>query len=157
MSLRAYTDQLTGIPNRNAFISKINTLDLEKAVIVAFDLNNLKYYNDHFGHDRGDVLLKTMAQKLQDVFDDNAYRIGGDEFEVVLDECTKDDLWALLEKFEEEEKTFNSEKHDIYLQAAYGVGYYQGSDSINDILKMADENMYMHKKFLKSKGSGIYR
>lgn len=153
----AYTDQLTGIPNRNAFISKINTLDLEKAVIVAFDLNNLKYYNDHFGHDRGDVLLKTMAQKLQDVFDDNAYRIGGDEFEVVLDECTKDDLWALLEKFEEEEKTFNSEKHDIYLQAAYGVGYYQGSDSINDILKMADENMYMHKKFLKSKGSGIYR
>lgn len=153
----AYTDQLTGIPNRNAFISKINNIDIEKVMLVSFDLNNLKYYNDRFGHDKGDHLLVTMAETLKRVFGNNAYRIGGDEFEVVLEDGDRDILWALLEKFEGEEEKFNKEKHSIYLQSAYGVGYYQGEASINAILKMADQNMYMHKKFLKSKGIGVLK
>ena len=153
----AYTDQLTGLWNRNAFISRISHIDLEKVMVVAFDLNNLKYYNDRYGHDKGDLLLVSMAQTLREVFGENAYRIGGDEFEVIMEDCTRDELWTLLEKFESQEEKFNKGEHGIYLQAAYGVGYYQGGDSINDIIKIADENMYMHKKFLKSKGIGVLK
>ena len=48
----------------------------------------------------------------------------------------------------------NNSDSDIFLQAAYGVGYCQNGESINDIMKMADQNMYTHKKFLKTKGDG---
>lgn len=153
----AYKDQLTEINNRNAFISRINNLDISKVIIISFDLNNLKYYNDNFGHDRGDLLLKSMALTLKEVFGDNAYRIGGDEFEVILSGTSVDEVWTLLSIFETKEGMFNKENKGVILQSAYGVGFYQEGFTINDIIKMADENMYTHKKFLKSKGVNILR
>ena len=153
----AYKDQLTEINNRNAFISRINNLDISKVIIISFDLNNLKYYNDNFGHDRGDLLLKSMALTLKEVFGDNAYRIGGDEFEVILSGMSVDEVWTLLSIFETKEDMFNKGNKGVILQSAYGVGFYQEGFTINDIIKMADENMYTHKKFLKSKGVNILR
>ena len=150
----AYTDSLTGLFNRNAFISRLANIDIKNVTIVSFDLNNLKYYNDYHGHDKGDQLLICMAEKLRKVFGDNAYRIGGDEFEVILENVSQEDLWKMLEQFEAEEESYNNSDSDIFLQAAYGVGYCQNGESINDIMKMADQNMYTHKKFLKAKGDG---
>lgn len=150
----AYTDSLTGLFNRNAFISRLANIDIKNVTIVSFDLNNLKYYNDYHGHDKGDQLLICMAEKLRKVFGDNAYRIGGDEFEVILENVSQEDLWKMLEQFETEEESYNNSDSDIFLQAAYGVGYCQNGESINDIMKMADQNMYTHKKFLKAKGDG---
>ena len=150
----AYTDSLTGLFNRNAFISRLANIDIEKVTIVSFDLNNLKYYNDYHGHDKGDQLLICMAEKLRKIFGDNAYRIGGDEFEVILENVSQENLWKMLEQFEAEEEIYNNSGSDIFLQAAYGVGYCQNGESINDIMKMADQNMYTHKKFLKTKGGG---
>ena len=150
----AYTDSLTGLFNRNAFISRLANIDIEKVTIVSFDLNNLKYYNDYHGHDKGDQLLICMAEKLRKIFGDNAYRIGGDEFEVILENVSQENLWKMLEQFEAEEEIYNNSGSDIFLQAAYGVGYCQNGESINDIMKMADQNMYTHKKFLKTKGCG---
>lgn len=151
----AYTDQLTEINNRNAFVSRINSVDISNIVIISFDLNNLKYYNDNFGHDKGDLLLKSMALTLKDVFGDDVYRIGGDEFEAVLIDTSIDDVWKMLNTFEEKEVEFNKSDKGIVLQSAYGVGFYEEGGTINDILKMADENMYTHKKFLKNKGVNI--
>ena len=96
-----------------------------------------------------------MALTLKDVFGDDVYRIGGHEFEAVLIDTSIDDVWKMLNTFEEKEVEFNKSDKGIVLQSAYGVGFYEEGGTINDILKMADENMYTHKKFLKNKGVNI--
>lgn len=148
----AYTDSLTNIKNRNAFISDTKDIELDELVIIAFDLNSLKYYNDNFGHDKGDKLIIGMAEILKKVFGDKAYRIGGDEFEVVI--YDKDmNIDSLLLKFEQEEKKFNADNKDgIKIRAAYGYCRYDGEDGhdINYMINTADKRMYEHKKYLKN-------
>lgn len=145
----AFTDSLTGINNRNAFVSKLASSNVEKSSILSFDVNNLKYYNDNFGHDKGDELLTSMANTLKKVFDNNVYRMGGDEFIVLLDIIEKDEIENLIEKFEEEVKTFNSE-NKIILQSAYGYASYEDGKTYDDLIKEADKKMYICKK--KQKG-----
>lgn len=148
----AYTDSLTNIKNRNAFISDTKDIELDELVIIAFDLNSLKYYNDNFGHDKGDKLIIGMAEILKKVFGDRAYRIGGDEFEVVIyDKGINID--SLLLRFEQEEKKFNADNKDgIKIRAAYGYCKYDGQEGhdINYMINTADKRMYEHKKYLKN-------
>lgn len=148
----AYIDSLTNIKNRNAFISDTKDIDLDGLVIIAFDLNSLKYYNDNFGHDKGDKLIIGMAEIIKKVFGNKAYRIGGDEFEVVMYEKGID-IDSLLLSFEQEEKKFNADNKDgIKIRAAYGYCRYDGKDGhdINYMINTADKRMYEHKKFLKN-------
>lgn len=92
MELMAHTDVLTGLGNRRAFES-----DLESEVarayrvgyslsVLALDVDTLKQLNDSEGHERGDALLRTIAQSLQECFFDlgRVYRIGGDEYAAIL-------------------------------------------------------------------------
>ena len=148
----AYTDSLTNIKNRNAFISDTKDIELDNLIIVAFDLNDLKYYNDNFGHDKGDKLITGMAEILKKVFGDKAYRIGGDEFEIVI--YDKDiNIDSLLLRFEQEEKKFNADNKDgIKLRAAYGYCRYDGEDGhdIHYMINTADKRMYEHKKYIKN-------
>lgn len=148
----AYTDSLTNIKNRNAFISDTKDIELDELIIIAFDLNSLKYYNDNFGHDKGDKLIIGMAEILKKVFGDKAYRIGGDEFEVII--YDKDiNIDSLLLRFEQEEKKFNADNKDgIKIRAAYGYCRYDGEDGhdINYMINTADKRMYEHKKYLKN-------
>lgn len=81
-------DTLTGLQNRNAWNDKIEEIinKTTEVGIVFADLNNLKYANDHFGHLAGDALINTFADILKSTFDErNIYRIGGDEFVVVVE------------------------------------------------------------------------
>lgn len=141
----AFTDPLTGINNRNAFVTKLSSSNVENSSILSFDVNNLKYYNDNFGHDKGDELLTSMANTLKKVFDNNVYRMGGDEFIVLLDIIEKDKIENLIEKFEEEVKNFNNE-NKIVLQSAYGYATYEDGKTYDDLIKEADKKMYICKK-----------
>lgn len=148
----AYTDALTKLKNRNAFISDTKDIELESLVIIAFDLNNLKYYNDNFGHDKGDKLLIAMADIMRDVFGSKSYRIGGDEFCVIMRETDSTAINSLLVGFEQKEKEYNAINSDgIKVQAAYGYCKYDGLEEhdINYMINAADELMYEHKRFLK--------
>lgn len=149
----AYTDTLTNLKNRNAFISDTKDISLNNLIIIAFDLNSLKYYNDNFGHDMGDKLLIAMADILKNVFGDRAYRIGGDEFEVIMYNSDELAVDALLLKFEQKEKEYNAtNNHGIKVQAAYGYCVYNENEdyNINIMINTADKRMYEHKKYLKS-------
>lgn len=149
----AYTDTLTNLKNRNAFISDTKDLSLNNLIIIAFDLNSLKYYNDNFGHDMGDKLLIAMADILKNVFGDRAYRIGGDEFEVIMYNSNELVVDTLLLKFEQKEKEYNAtNNHGIKVQAAYGYCAYNENEdyNINIMINTADKRMYEHKKYLKS-------
>src|SRR5690606_24729117 len=89
----ALEDPLTGLPNRRAF-QRVLRRALARALrqgarmaLVLIDVDGLKPVNDSFGHDRGDLLLRSIAERLSRVVRgaDLVCRIGGDEFGVVLD------------------------------------------------------------------------
>jgi diguanylate cyclase (GGDEF)-like protein len=85
---RAYTDAMTGLPNRAAFETALATLTCDTpgawALFVA-DLDNLKLVNDTFGHHAGDALLRMAAKRISAaVLPDRTFRIGGDEFAIIL-------------------------------------------------------------------------
>lgn len=145
----AYTDVLTGIKNRNAFVSELQTSNLETSSIISFDVNGLKYYNDNFGHDKGDELLTSMSDTLKKVFNESVYRMGGDEFIVLLDTVDKGKIVEMLEKFENEIEAFNKQ-NKIVLQSAYGYSIYEKGKTYDDMIKEADRNMYICKR--KQKG-----
>ena len=80
----AYHDKLTGLLNRAAFIVDTDpyVTDPENYVVAVLDLNNLKYCNDHLGHEMGDKYICDSAEIIQSTFGTigNCYRMGGDEF-----------------------------------------------------------------------------
>ena len=86
----AYHDGLTGLMNRNAFTTSLDSLireHPEHAFTVLFiDLDRFKQVNDSFDHSCGDEVLKAVAARLQALFreDDTIARMGGDEFTVIL-------------------------------------------------------------------------
>jgi diguanylate cyclase (GGDEF)-like protein len=86
---RAFTDTLTGLPNREAFNLALAALNCEVPgawALFAVDLDNLKFVNDTFGHQAGDCLLKAAGDRISNsVRPGRTYRIGGDEFAVILD------------------------------------------------------------------------
>jgi len=88
---RAYIDGLTGLDNRTAYEEHVSQLDEEirggtaDFSIAVFDLNSLKEVNDRYGHKRGDEVIHAAALALRDAFPEGKiYRIGGDEFLVIL-------------------------------------------------------------------------
>ena len=94
---QAYTDPLTGLGNRTAYEDHVNRLQdsiqahLAAFTVVLVDLNGLKRINDNLGHDQGDAAIRQVADGLQVAFKEaNLYRIGGDEFVVILEGRTID-------------------------------------------------------------------
>lgn len=87
------TDELTRCFNRHAYEERINNLDLrEEWIYISMDLNNLKHINDSLGHAAGDELICAAADCMRESFGKygNVYRIGGDEFVVIITGNTKE-------------------------------------------------------------------
>ena len=84
MEMLAYHDKLTGTYNRAAFIVDTDpyAVEPENYVVVVLDLNNLKYCNDHLGHEMGDKYICDSAEIIRNTFGTigSVYRMGGDEF-----------------------------------------------------------------------------
>lgn len=159
----AYTDGLTGVGNTTAFREKLDSLELVKVNydsigIVQLDINNLKVVNDTLGHSTGDDLIKVGARVIKESFGTigEVYRIGGDEFAVIVtcDHAPQrcDEAAAKFETILEE---YNSNpKARFKLQIAYGIAFYKhdysGSDLfLREIQKQADVLMYNNKREIK--------
>lgn len=147
---KAYLDQLTGIKNKTAFEEETNDISVKDIVLIMVDANYLKQVNDMFGHQKGDVCIVSIATALCQVFGKDAcYRVGGDEFFVVI---KKDEYQP---KMLEELKKYLIEKSkqtelEGWLSAAVGVAI--GSNETFDELKNnADKAMYADKKSEKEK------
>ncbi len=89
---RAYIDGLTGLNNRAAYEEHVDRLEDEirggtaDFAIAVFDVNSLKEFNDRYGHKKGDEVIRSAAAALQSTFrEGKLYRIGGDEFLVILE------------------------------------------------------------------------
>jgi diguanylate cyclase (GGDEF)-like protein/PAS domain S-box-containing protein len=77
----AHHDALTGLPNRRRLMEELERVE-ERHLLVFFDLDGFKLYNDSFGHPEGDLLLRRLGRKLSETLgsDGRAFRLGGDEF-----------------------------------------------------------------------------
>ncbi len=157
MEKLAYNDGLTGLLNRLAFTQEENRIkekESGKYVLVQLDINFLKQVNDNYGHAEGDRFIIAAAELINDTFGryGKCYRIGGDEFFVILDgKNPEKDYEKAAAVFEDGMKKVNDENSfPIPLKIAYGKAVYvPGNDSFDEAEKTADNLMYEHKKLLK--------
>ena len=151
----ANKDPLTGVKNQRAYIEnekRILSLTSTDAGypygLVVCDVNDLKYVNDKLGHDYGDRYLTRACQIICQVFKRSpVYRIGGDEFVVIIegeDYMNRSELLEQLCKISME----NAATKDGVVIAA-GMAVRHKDEDFNSVFRQADENMYIHKKELK--------
>lgn len=145
----AYTDILTGLPNRTAFEEEMKRnregKETEQLMIMVADLNNLKYINDHFGHSKGDEAIRLTADCLRDCFKETrCFRIGGDEFCVIISGMAQA---AFQKKFENFKKRVEDENKNLSYRLSVAAGYYETTNTdIDEGFKTADMRMYECKK-----------
>jgi len=154
----AYTDSLTGLKNRTSFddmISDLNkTLKIKNDVfIIVFDINNLKHVNDSLGHHEGDRLIYNASRLIKECFDKvgEIYRIGGDEFAVVITGYVEFVVTGELVNFDEKIKEYNSQEGYFDIAIAYGMASFKNSEDkdFHSVFARADGEMYKCKKLQK--------
>jgi diguanylate cyclase (GGDEF)-like protein len=155
----ALMDMLTGCYNRNSYRNDTsNWKNLNGVLLLTCDLNNLKQCNDTLGHAFGDKYITDSAAMLKKIFSQHGkvYRIGGDEFCIIIPDSSKCDIETLLASLTEEERIYNDASDVINIQIACGYAEYDAeTDSdIEDIRNRADELMYKNKKEIKDSFGG---
>lgn len=145
----AYIDALTDIPNRMAYMEKIHELERMSAqaapvAIIILDLDHFKHINDTWGHSIGDEVLKQAADRLAGIFSDEnstVYRIGGDEFAVIVTGTGED---AILEKLEKLGK-IQEGKVPYSISCGYSFVDRTEKSATDQAFSRADAMMYANK------------
>jgi diguanylate cyclase (GGDEF)-like protein len=152
----AALDQLTGLYNRRSGEQRL-AQEMSRAqrhgrplTVLLTDLDGLKHANDTYGHACGDLILKTFAERLQRAIrgSDLAVRLGGDEFMVVLPECKTEEVRHVLGRLDGLEVDYNREK--IPCHFSRGWTDYRPGESMQDLLKRADDALYANKRATKN-------
>ena len=162
LKLKAHTDPLTGATNRNLFYLKFNQSIIQAkrqkhALATLFiDLDNFKRINDNYGHEAGDIVLKSVVDRLHDNRReiDLVARIGGDEFVVLLYDCKSREaalqvaeklLQAIIKPIE------TSESRLVAVSASIGISIYpEHGDKPDELMRAADLAMYRVKQGAKN-------
>lgn len=157
----ALRDSMTNVGNKAAFTSAITKLsDNEEYGIVLMDVNNLKMINDTYGHDAGDAYIIGTCTILCDAFSHSpVYRIGGDEFAVILKGRDYSNRLALMRSLIQTFEIIWKEKESDPVHRFSGsVGMADSTtcESTRETIKAADDAMYKFKKEFKEK-NGSYR
>ena len=142
------TDELTGCLNRHAYETDINKLDLKKEwIYISLDLNCLKRINDTYGHAAGDEMICAAAACMTASFGEfgKVYRIGGDEFAVIVAQ-KPDEFDSMKNEFDSSVSKWRGKNVDS-MTISYGcVGSLEEDwENIYDIAKEADRRMYESK------------
>ncbi|MFZ2269555.1 MAG: EAL domain-containing protein [Azonexus sp.] len=152
----AYNDTLTGLPNRLLFVDSLNrTIERSAArngifALLFLDLDRFKYINDTLGHEAGDQLLATMAQRLKGCVrtDDFVARLGGDEFTLLLDDLPNAGVAASVAQniCRTVSAPLTICGQEIVITASIGISMYpaDGAD-VSNLLRHADTAMYRAK------------
>ncbi len=163
MSELANKDALTGIRNKTAYDSAIKNMEYDLSIgknlafgIGMIDLNFLKKINDTYGHEKGDISIKKLCGLVCMIFAHSpVFRIGGDEFVVILKGKDFENVESLTDEFNKKIADFAADK---YLEpwekisAALGVAFYDSKIDISvlNVFKRADQKMYERKKAMKA-------
>ncbi len=153
LSKIAYSDMLTSLFNRHAFerdLEEFKETEDSTKIIITFDLNNLKYFNDTIGHQTGDKYLIFFAELAKEYLGEygTCYRIGGDEFAAILYQVPFEVIEKQVLLIQDRIKTFD---HSEMAGVAVGYAHYdkQNYTDIKDYLHHLDECMFENKMHIK--------
>lgn len=158
LNRRVNVDALTSVRNKGAFDDYIRNLQdrldggtsIEFAIGM-FDCDNLKHINDSHGHDKGDIYLKKASMLICKVFQHSpVFRVGGDEFAVVLMNEDFRNRVNLMNQFEDRQKESwdSAENKWQEIRVAFGVAVYDSikDQNVSDTVRRADKIMYENKR-----------
>ena len=156
---KAYVDALTGVKNVTAYreyiadINKKITYDNVEFALALFDVNGLKYVNDNFGHEKGNMLIIDSCRCICRAFKRSpVFRIGGDEFVVIVEGDDLENIGNCKKVLEEQFEQINEMYPNDYIaSAAVGIAEYDSTkySCFEEIFKRADEAMYENKQEIK--------
>lgn len=152
------TDNLTGLYNSRYFYEQIKT-EIGRAIryghplsLMLMDVDNFKRFNDTYGHPEGDIVLKQLAQVIANALrlGDSGYRIGGEEFAVLLPETDLEHARQAAERLRE---TFaatalspGDEAQAVYSSVSIGVSDYRPYEKYSSLVRRTDLGCYQAKK-----------
>ena len=174
LSRMALEDGLTGLYNRQGLKYKILNSDIfnnkQECGILYLDLDNFKYYNDHFGHEAGDLILISFANMLKEICGESGFavRYGGDEFLAIIStddrnqiiNSAKNIFKTLIKKnaFTSEIENLLNRKIDIKqsnkVSCSIGISFIDngmGEEAFEAALKKADDTLYYIKNSTKGR------
>ncbi|GAL37453.1 hypothetical protein JCM19240_1389 [Vibrio maritimus] len=155
---QALSDPLTGLYNRRFFEQKLtehvnnSATSTESLSLLMLDLDHFKRFNDNFGHDAGDYVLKEISAMLKRTVSDDeiACRLGGEELAVILPHSDMDDATEYADNIVTQIRTMHLEHKGLSLgQLSVSIGvstYPEPSSDIEGLVKMADKALYMAKE-----------
>lgn len=156
---QVFIDALTHVKNKGALSNVMNELQEQissgmqnvKFAIGVFDCDDLKSINDRYGHDKGDIYLKTAVQLICEVFKHSpVFRMGGDEFTVILTHEDYLNMDSLLKQFDTSADEINAAAAAPWKQVhiSKGVAVFDPSQdyTVNDVMQRADQLMYKNKR-----------
>ena len=157
----AYRDALTHVKNKSAYEEKHTQLNKDivngtaEFGIVMADINSLKDINDKYGHERGDEYIKGACKIISDVYHHSpVYRIGGDEFVVILQNRDYQNRVELLDEarlaFADAMSNSDADPWNRY-SAAIGMAIFEVDDDFDKVFSRADQMMYDEKAKIKAK------
>ena len=157
LSHQAHHDALTGLPNRLLFIDRLTQAlaharrNKHNIAVIFLDLDHFKVINDTYGHDVGDLLLRSVSVRLQNLLreGDTVARQGGDEFLILLPDLIHNAHAAtvaqkILHSFSE---SFSLEQHEVIVTPSIGISLYpRDGDTLETLVKHSDAAMYHAKE-----------
>lgn len=160
----AHHDQLTGLPNRHLFTdrlyhaTKISKRYNKKLILMFIDLDKFKPINDTLGHEAGDIVLKEVARRFQEIVreSDTVARIGGDEFVILLEELDDKNPGQLVAEklLEALQIPIKAGGRECVLGLSIGLSKFpDDTENADELMRFADEAMYL----VKSSGRNSYR
>ena len=138
----SYRDMLTGLYNRNRYIERLEAykqVQDKQIGAIYIDRNGLKKVNDEQGHRAGDELIVRAAGTIAGIFAEDAYRVGGDEFVVILLDVSR-------EEFARKTEQLRRQMQENSVDASIGGVWQASTENLENLLRRADENMYREKK-----------
>ncbi len=160
---QVYVDSLTLVKNKGAFASYSEELQAQidndreniRFAVGIFDCDNLKKVNDVYGHDKGDIYIKKASHLICSTFSRSpVFRIGGDEFSVVLKNQDYENREELIASFEKEEADISAAALNKWEEVHLSMGIAEfdpATDrSLTDVVRRADKKMYEYKKKAKA-------
>ena len=153
-SMLAMRDDLTGVGNRRAFVAHMQLL-IRKAKagtlgLILLDVDGLKTLNDTCGHQAGDELLEKVSRHIEAQI--KLYRIGGDEFAILVDRNAGQHMTALMQTLEPFIATFEACGHAHEVRVSFGSTSNRANESFRDLFRRADDSLIQHKRQLYGQG-----
>ncbi len=155
----ANTDSMTGVRNKHAYSemeallnSQIQAGELKKLAVVICDINGLKYVNDTQGHAAGDQLIRDACAMICEYVAHGAiFRIGGDEFAILLQDKGYDTMHEVIDELNAK---IEENVRDNGVVISIGCDVLTSEDrQVRDVFERADQKMYERKKELKAMGA----